>query len=97
MEMVDFLKEFYKRTCPIPAASKSHNYCLAVNLEGARNSFIVDLEEFLETNQDKALLRIRGQTYYLEILNGKSMLDFFKSISQQTDLKDFEEQLHDVL
>ena len=97
MELADFLKEFKKRTCPIPAASKNENYCLAVNLEGASNSFIVDLEEFLESNQDKALLRIRGQTYYLEILNRKSMLDFFKSISQKTNLKGIVNQLHKAL
>jgi len=97
MKTSEFLKEFQKRACPIPARSKASNFCLSVDMKGASTSFTVELEDFFEANHDTAEIRIRGQIYYIEILKGLSMIALFKLISDTPSAQDVAEPYHGAL
>ncbi|PLX71678.1 MAG: hypothetical protein C0614_14295 [Desulfuromonas sp.] len=80
MSPENFLSELYRRTAPVPAKGKYSNNFLTVDMKGISSTFSVMFEELLEKYRNKASIRIRGDVYYIEILNGVNIYRVYDKV-----------------
>ena len=80
MSPENFLSELYRRTTPVPAKGKISNNFLTVDMKGISSTFSVMFEDLLEKYRNKAFIRIRGDVYYIEILNGVNIYRVYDKV-----------------
>ena len=59
-------------------------------MNGVSPTFSVMFEELLENNHDKANIRIRGNVYYIEILNGVDIYRVYDRVFKELNSSDSE-------
>ena len=67
-----FLKEFIKRTTPVPLDLNGRNECVRIDMTHCSKEFIFQSEHFLQDHKDRFTILARGIDLYLEIKNGDS-------------------------
>lgn len=76
-----FLTELYQRTKTLSFNSDGGNFYISIDLKGATTSFSRNLEDVLIENADKFSIRVRGEEYFVELLNKKNFSDLYEVLS----------------
>lgn len=74
-----FQIELHSRINILPIKSTSGNYCISINMQCCSGDFIMATDEFLETNSKVYNLLIKGEEYYIEVLNYDTLINVRKS------------------